>query len=210
MNKNSGADTIVLRPEVGWKETQMAAARNYAVRCRDVDGSSVRYYAKLESAAARLIEMAGGSIEGHIAEHFYYLADAGKPLPKLEAIPALRAVGMYGNVVVLEAVSDEALAAVKAAGEAAAAEAAKDWAVVCEGPIYDNRDGICGSRRIALSMHASEAEASAALGKLGGPEGEDFDPDCGYYVARKSEGLRRPAPVLVPYGAGMDLEDIPF
>ena len=89
----------------------MAAAKNYAVRCRDVDGSSVRYYAKLESAAARFIEMAGGSIDGHIAEMFYYLEDAGKPLPKLEAIPALRAVGDFGNVVVLEAISDEALAA---------------------------------------------------------------------------------------------------
>ncbi len=187
----------------------MAAAKHYAVRCRDVDGSSVRYYAKLESAVARLIEMAGGSIEGHIAEQFYYLADAGKPLPKIEAIPALRAIGVYGNVVVLEAVSEEAMAAVVAAIEAAKAEAAKDWCVVVEGPLYDNRDGICGSRRsVAAGPFSSEAEAAAALGELGGPEGDDFDPDCGYYVARKSEGLRRPAPVLA--AAGDFDEDIPF
>lgn len=188
----------------------MAAARNYAVRCRDVDGSSVRYYAKLEAAAARLIEMAGGSIEGHIAEQFYYLEDAGKPLPKLEAIPALRAVGIYGNAVVLEAISDAALAAVNAAIEAAKVEAAKDWAVVCVGPVYDNRDGICGSRRVALSMHASEEEASEELGKLAGPEGDDLDPDCGYYVARKSEGLRQPAPKPAAYGADCELDEIPF
>ena len=187
----------------------MAAAKNYAVRCRDVDGSSVRYYAKLESAAARLVEMAGGSIEGHIAEQFYYLADAGKPLPKLEAIPALRAVGVYGNVVVLEAVSDEAMAAVKAACEAAAAEAAKDWAVVNCGPIYDNRDGICGSRRAVVSVHANEAEAGAALGKLLESFGEEGPGECDFYVARKSEGLRRPAPAPRPLAELMD-EDLPF
>lgn len=187
----------------------MAAARNYAVRCRDVDGSSVRYYAKLESAAARLIEMAGGTIDGHIAEQFYYLADAGKPLPKLEAIPALRAVGIYGNVVVLEAVSYEALAAVAKAIEAAKTEAAKDWVVVGAGPMYDNRDGLCGTRRFIVSMHASEGEAQAELNKLYETFGEDGPGEMDFYVARKSEGLRRPAPVREPVLAGGD-DDIPF
>ena len=194
----------------------MAAAKNYAVRCRDVDGSSVRYYAKLESAAARFIEMAGGSIDGHIAEMFYYLEDAGKPLPKLEAIPALRAVGDFGNVVVLEAISDEALAAVNAAIEAAKAEDAYDWAVVSVGPIYDSRDGVCGSRRHVESRHPDEASASKALGELFAKlygDGEGYcggDGDPEFYVARKSEGYRRPAPKLAPYGAGLEMEDIPF
>lgn len=185
------------------------AAKNYAVRCRDVDGSSVRYYAKLEAAAARLIEMAGGSIEGHIADQFYYLADAGKPLPKLEAIPALRAVGIYGNVVVLEAVSDEALKAVSAACEAAKAAESYDWCVVSCSPVYDNRDGYAGSRRhIEAGPFASEAEAGARLGSMFS-DPDDVPDEIEFYVARKSEGLRRPPAPVRPL-AELMADDIAF
>lgn len=189
------------------------AAKNYAVRCRDVDGSSVRYYANLEKAAARFEEMSGIKVDDALAEMFasWLDADPSRSIPGIGEVRSVRAVSMFGCVVSLECVSAEALAKADAARAVFNAKAAWDWCAVCEGPIYDNRDGICGSRRIvAAGPFASEAEASEALGKLGGPEGDDFDPDCSYYVARKSEGLRRPKPVLAAYGAGMDLEDLPF
>ena len=74
----------------------------YTVKTRDVDGSApARKYKTLAAACARFVEMAGGTIDGWIAEQFYERADRGEALPKIEEIRCLRAVSNYGTVVVL-------------------------------------------------------------------------------------------------------------
>lgn len=180
------------------------AAANYSVSVRDVDGRSVRRFASLDKAVARFEEMAGMSAEAALRE-MYWRADAeGRRVPGVSEVQRIFAVSMFGAAVALEAISDAAIASAEDARMKAEAEAEGDWCAVVEMPAYDERDGLCGSRRVAISSHADEAGASAALGALGE---DDMDPDCRYYVARKSEGLRRPAPTLA-YDDGSN--DIPF
>ena len=168
------------------------AARNYAVRCRDVDGSSVRYYAKLDAAVARFEEMSGIKVADALAEMFWPWLDAnpGCSIPGIDAVRSVRAVSMFGCAVSLECVSAEALARADAARAVFNAKAADDWCVVSCSPIYDNRDGICGSRRDAVSVHASEEEANAALGELLNSFGEDGPGECDGERAGACEGTR--------------------
>jgi hypothetical protein len=188
-------------------------AKNYTVRTRDVDGSSARHFATLPAAVRRFEEMAGITVANAIAEAFHALADAGKPLPAIEAVQSLRAVSMFGTVVILEAVSPEAIAkaaetraATAAAAAATAAQAALDWAGVVEYPTYGSRDERTGSRRhVLVGPFATEAEAGAALDAELGADGHD--PEATYYVARVSDGLRRKA--VAPLACDLS-EDIPF
>ena len=69
----------------------------YKVKNIDVDGSSSRSYKTLEGAIKRFEEMAGHTVGAAIAEA-YYLSD---PLPKIEEIRRLSAVGYFGNRVTL-------------------------------------------------------------------------------------------------------------
>lgn len=94
-------------------------AANYRVRTRDVDGGGSRSYATLAGAVKRFEEMAGGTIDGHIAETLFVLAERGERLPKIEELKSLRAVSDFGTVVLFEAVSDKAISAAAAAREAA-------------------------------------------------------------------------------------------
>lgn len=126
-------------------------AANYIVRTRDVDGSSTNRYASLAGAIKRFIEMAGGTIDGHIAEAHHELADRGERLPKIEELRHLRAVSMFGTVVIFEAVSEQAIAAAAAAREAAkAAEAAKREQY--RGQVFDRR-----GNAVQVSVPADES-----------------------------------------------------
>lgn len=172
----------------------MAAAKNYLVECRDVDGRSVRYYAKRHAALARFVEMAGHSVESAIAEQYHSAAS----VPSIDEVLRLRAVGNFGNVVAYEVIGEAAMAEVVAARK-------RDWCLVGVHPVYDNRDGICGSRRMILAgPFAEQSEASAAVSS----DPDEYG-DMEVYVARRSEGLRRPAPPAVPLEQQY-AEDIPF
>ena len=187
----------------------MASSRNYKVSTKDVDGGGARYYATLEKAVARFEEMVGYKADSAIAEAYYYLADEGKALPKINELNFLRAVSMFGTVVCLEALSDEARAAVAAAKVAAAEAAAADFVVAAEGPMYDSRDGVCGTRRIVLAgPFASQDQAQAALADMLNNMARDEMVELDAYVAKKSEGMRRPA--LSAAVAAEMYEDLPF
>lgn len=187
----------------------MASAKNYKVSNKDVDGSSARYYATLDKAVARFEEMVGYKVDNAIAEAYYMLADAGKPLPKINELRGLSAVAMFGNSVTFQAISDEALAAVDAAKAAAEAAAAGDFVVAAEGPAYDERDGVCGTRRAVLAgPFASQDQAQAALAAMIKDMALDEMVALDAYVAKKSEGMRRPA--LSAAVAAEMYEDLPF
>jgi hypothetical protein len=98
---------------------------NYIVRTRDVDGSGTNRYKTLEGAVKRFIEMAGGTIDGHIVEAHHELEARGERLPKIEELRHLRAVSMFGTVVTFEAVSEQAIAAAATARATAQAAAVK-------------------------------------------------------------------------------------
>lgn len=187
----------------------MASAKNYKVSNRDVDGSSARYYATLDKAVARFEEMVGYKVDNAIGEAYYMLADAGKPLPKIESLRCLSAVAMFGNKVTFEAVSDEALDAVNAAKAAAAADAAGDFVVAAEGPMYDERDGVCGTKRVVLAgPFASLDQAQAALADMIKDMALDEMVALDAYVTKKSDYLLRTA--VSPAFAAEMYEDLPF
>lgn len=187
----------------------MASSRNYKVSTKDVDGGGSRYYATLDKAVARFEEMVGYKADSAIAEAYYYLADEGKALPKINELNFLRAVSMFGTVVFLEALSDEARAAVAAAKAAAAAAAAGDFVVAAEGPAYDERYGVCGTRRVVLAgPFASQEQAQAALADMIKDMALDEMVELDAYVAKKSDGMRRP--VASPAFVAEMYEDLPF
>ena len=75
----------------------------WVVACRDVDGySSRRSYSTLKAACKRFDEMAGHTVERAMEEYWYFLVEAGKPLPAIETVQCVRAVSDFGTVVVLE------------------------------------------------------------------------------------------------------------
>lgn len=74
---------------------------SYKVKTQDVDGSGSRKFKTLDAAVKRFLEMAGGTIDGWIAEQFYAVIGAGNPAPKIEDIACLRAVSAFGTVVTL-------------------------------------------------------------------------------------------------------------
>lgn len=100
-------------------------ATNYTVRTRDTDGSNTSRFTTLAAAVRRFTEMAGGTVNDHIAEAYYAVADRGERLPLIEELRSLRAVSMYGTVVTFEAVSEQAIEAAAAARTAALAAAAR-------------------------------------------------------------------------------------
>jgi hypothetical protein len=90
---------------------------NYKVRVTDVDGSFSKRFASLKGAVKCFEDYTGFKVENVIADVF--CEPSLKPRPKIEQLFRLRGVGMHGNVVVFDAVSEKAKAAVEAARAAA-------------------------------------------------------------------------------------------
>lgn len=74
----------------------------YAVKTRDVDCSTSRKFKSLEGARKRFESMVGYSAENAIEEQFYERTERGEALPKFDEVKRLRAVSMFGTVVVFE------------------------------------------------------------------------------------------------------------
>ena len=76
---------------------------SYCVKTKDVDGSvTVRSYKILKNAVARFLEMAGGTMEGAISEHFWQ-QDIPPTLEQLDAKEEfhVRTVSNFGCVVTI-------------------------------------------------------------------------------------------------------------
>lgn len=72
----------------------------FKVQTRDVDGTApARTYKRFENARKQFEEMLGRTMESAIEEMLWREVDAGRELPKADALNQIRAVSDYGTVI---------------------------------------------------------------------------------------------------------------